>query len=491
KKPLKPAHKKSRTRWGADYFPNVPLINQDGKTVRFFDDLLKDKVVMINFIYTNCPDVCSVETARLLNVQNILGDRVGKDIFMYSITIDPDHDTPEVLKKYKEKYDVGPGWNFFTGKEDDILLLREKLGLYAEGLDAKGPSTDHNVSLVIGNQRTGKWMKRSPFDDPNFLATQVGSWLTNWRRPEDANSNTYANAPKLRNTTMGENVFRTRCSSCHSIGVRNFKSDGKRRLGPDLHGVVAKRERAWLHRWIAEPNKMLAEKDPLAMEIFEQYNKMPMPNLRLSKTEVDAVIEYMIEEDRLANEQQKATLRIKDVKPPVPKPIDGRFELVDSAGRTVTDASFRGKWMLVFFGYTFCPEVCPTTLNNIAETMNLLGPEARDVRPIFILVDPKRDLPSNLADYTAAFDQRIVGLTGSPSQVAAAAKSYNVFYQKIGKTEDYTMDHSAKVYLIGPDGRYVAQFSHKAGSEQMAARLKNILADSGRASRNSRAAKAQ
>ena len=490
KKPLKRARKKSRSRWGANHFPNVQLTTHEGKSVRFFDDLIKDKVVMVNFMYTNCPDVCSVETARLLNVKEILGDRVGKDIFMYSITIDPAYDTPEVLKSYAEKYDTGPGWTFLTGNEADILLLRKKMGLYIEGVDTKGPSKDHNVSLVIGNQSTGRWMKRSPFDDPNFLAAQVGSWLTNWRRTTDANQNSYANAPKLRAPSMGENIFRTRCSSCHTIGGAETKTAGERRLGPDLLGVIAKREPAWLARWLAEPDKMLAEKDPVAMELFEQYNRMPMPNLRLNKTEVDALIKYMGEADsRAAKTEQQATRQIQDVKPPVAKTIDGRFELIDSKGRTVTDASFRGQWMLVFFGFTYCPEVCPTTLNNIAVTMNQLGPQARDVRPIFISIDPDRDRPRELGEYTAAFDQRIVGLTGSPSQVAAAAKSYNVFYRKIGKTEDYTMDHSAKVYLIGPDGRYVAQFSHRAGPAQMAGRLKNILADSGRASRNSRAAR--
>ena len=194
--PAKPAKKRSGSRWGANHFPNISLTTQDGKKVRFFDDLIKDKVVMINFIYTNCPDVCSVETARLVNVREILGDRIGKDIFMYSITIDPDHDTPEVLKRYKEKFGIGSGWTFLTGNEDDILLLRKNLGLYLEDLDTKGPSTDHSVSFIIDNQSTGQWMKRSPFDDPNFLVTQVGSWIGNWRRPDDANKNSYTNAPK-------------------------------------------------------------------------------------------------------------------------------------------------------------------------------------------------------------------------------------------------------------------------------------------------------
>src|SRR5712671_7385198 len=109
--------------WGADYFPNVPLITQDGKVVRFYDDLLKGKAVAINLIYTTCSASCPLETARLVQVQRILGDRVGKDIFFYSISIDPKHDTPKVLKEYAQKYHTGPGWTFLTGKKSDIDLI--------------------------------------------------------------------------------------------------------------------------------------------------------------------------------------------------------------------------------------------------------------------------------------------------------------------------------------------------------------------------------
>ncbi len=98
---------KAGSVWGADYFPNVPLVTHEREIVRFFDDLIKEKVVVINFIFTRCPDVCPLETARLLEVQKILGDRVGKDVFMYSITIEPDYDTPEVLKRYAKKFPAG------------------------------------------------------------------------------------------------------------------------------------------------------------------------------------------------------------------------------------------------------------------------------------------------------------------------------------------------------------------------------------------------
>lgn len=282
-------------RWGANYFPNIPLITHEGKAVRFFDDLIKDKVVVINFIYTTCPDSCPLETARLVEVQRILGDRVGKDVFIYSITIDPERDTPEVLKKYAELYQVGPGWTFLTGNESDIILLRKKLGLYIP--EIQDGSNDHNLSLVIGNQATGRWMKSSPFENPYVLAKQIGSWLHNWKLPSQDN-NDYADAPALRQLSRGENLFRTRCAACHTIGGGDIVEVAQRRVGPDLLGVMQMRDRAWLARWLAEPEKMLREKDPIAMGLLAKYNYLPMPNMRLNEVEVDRLLEYMDTESR-------------------------------------------------------------------------------------------------------------------------------------------------------------------------------------------------
>lgn len=280
--------------WGADYFPNIPLVAHDGRSVRFFDDLIKDKVVAINFIYTNCPDACPLETAMLLDVQEILGDRIGRDVFLYSITIDPERDTPEVLRQYAEKFKIGPGWLFLTGKDADITLLRRKLGLLGEG-SPSNDLKDHNLSLIIGNQRTGRWMKASPYENPYVLATQIGSWLHNWKMPSKKESD-YANAPKVRNISRGESLFRTRCASCHTIGADDPAKPGKRQVGPDLSGVTRKRDRAWLIRWLTEPDKMLAEKEPLAIALLAEYDNVPMPNLRLNAVEIESLIAYIEEE---------------------------------------------------------------------------------------------------------------------------------------------------------------------------------------------------
>lgn len=290
-----PAADNGGSRWGANYFPNVVLTNQEGEKVRFFDDLLKDKVVVINFIYTTCPDSCPLETARLLEVQRILGDRVGKDVFMYSISIDPKRDTPAVLKEYARKFHVAPGWSFLTGRQSDITLLRKRLGLYIDEIQEED-SYDHNLSLIIGNQATGRWMTRSPFENAHFLADQIGSWLHNWKPMSSIAKDSYANAPKLRNPKLGETLFRTRCAACHTVGAGDISKPEERRAGPDLFGVTRMRDPEWLARWIAEPDKMLAEKDPIVMVLFEKYNKLPMPNMQLNELEVKAVIDFLEEE---------------------------------------------------------------------------------------------------------------------------------------------------------------------------------------------------
>ncbi|EJM55668.1 SCO family protein [Pseudomonas sp. GM48] len=283
----------SATPWGGDYFPNTLLTDQDGQQMRFFDDMIKGKVVVINFIFTTCSDSCPLETARLRQVQKLLGDRVGKDIFFYSISIDPLSDTPEVLKAYAQRFQVGPGWKFLTGEFADVTELRKKLGLFIEGID-NGRNKDHNLSLIIGNQGTGRWMKSSPFENPWILADQLANSLQNWKQPSVEES--YADAPEIRPPSKGEELFRTRCASCHSLGPLDGQGIGLHSIGPDLIGVTHQRDPAWLIRWIREPDRMLAEKDPIAMELFDRYNKIAMPNLRLDELSAQSIIDFLQEE---------------------------------------------------------------------------------------------------------------------------------------------------------------------------------------------------
>ena len=281
------------TPWGGDYFPNTLLTNQDGRQMRFFDDMIKGKVVVINFIFTSCSDSCPLETARLRQVQKLLGERVGKDIFFYSISIDPLSDTPQVLKAYAQRFKAGPGWQFLTGEFDAVTELRHKLGLFIEGVD-NGRTKDHNLSLIIGNQQTGRWMKASPFEKPWILADQLATTLQNWKQPSLEQS--YADAPEIRPPSNGEELFRTRCASCHSLGLEDGQGIGMRSIGPDLIGVTRQRDPVWLSRWIREPDRMLVQKDPVAMALFEQYGKIPMPNLRLDENAAQAIMDFLQEE---------------------------------------------------------------------------------------------------------------------------------------------------------------------------------------------------
>ena len=282
----------SASPWGANYFPNVPLTTHNGESVHFFDDVIKDKIVVINFIYTKCPDTCPLETAQLVRVQNIMGDRVGKDVFFYSISIDPEYDTPEVLREYRKRFKAN--WTFLTGKESDIIQIRRKLGLYIEEIQDE-ESNNHNVNMIIGNQATGRWMKRSPFENPYVLADQVGNWLSGWKAPPRGDD--YSNAPELRNIPRGETIFRTRCASCHTVTGNELEGA----LGPDLLGVTLKREPQWLLDWLKAPDQMLKKKDPIAMALYKQYNNLAMPNMRLNKEEALTLLDY------IANETQRIT----------------------------------------------------------------------------------------------------------------------------------------------------------------------------------------
>ncbi|MDH4870262.1 SCO family protein [Pseudomonas sp. BN515] len=280
--------------WGRDYFPNSELIDQDGQHLRFFDDLIEGKVVAINFIFTSCGDSCPLETARLRQVQKLLGDQVGRDIHFYSISIDPTHDTPEVLKAYATKFQVAPGWQFLTGDYDEITRLREKLGLLVP-VDDPGNLKQHNLSLVVGNQATGEWMKVSPFENPYILADKLGNGLQNWRKANPT-SRSYADAPIIRPPSSGEQVFRTRCSACHTLGPQDGELGDLRSVGPDLLGVTRQRDRQWLARWLKEPDRMLAEQDPLATSLFRQFNQVAMPNLQLGEQDIQALMQYMDDE---------------------------------------------------------------------------------------------------------------------------------------------------------------------------------------------------
>jgi len=275
-------------------FPNIELTTQDGRKVHFYDDLIKGKIVAVDFIYTTCGYACPLETARMVQVQQKLGDRVGKDIFFYSISIDPEHDTPRVLKDYMKKFHVGPGWTFLTGSKQQIDLLQKRLGVYT---DPRINADGHLPHLLIGNDETNQWMRANALDNPSFQARMIGEFLDNFKhsnlaeKPKDA-----GDGSPLANFDRGRYLFGRDCIACHTIGHGD-------KIGPDLAGVTRVRDHQWLMRMIQYPEQLLDGKDPIATSLLKKYNGVRMPHVWLNDTEVQFVIDFT-ERQTVAHEKE-------------------------------------------------------------------------------------------------------------------------------------------------------------------------------------------
>jgi protein SCO1/2 len=297
-----PGAARAANAWGSDYFPNSPLTTQDGQVVHFYDDVLKGKNVAINLIYTRCTASCPLETAKLAQVQRLMKDRIGKDIFFYSISIDPKHDTPEVLKAYSKKFHAGPGWTFLTGSKEDIREISKKLGLSSltDGSNKDG----HQPTLMIGNEPSGQWMMNSAVDNPNFLVAQLTNFFGGIPKDaqasaaepqETAHFSSYADMKVADIPGEGAQKFESRCSACHTVGAGDS-------IGPDLLNVTARRDRAWLVNYILEPDRMLAQHDPIAMTLFGRYKTVRMPNLHLTPEDAEKVIKHIQEQSKVAGQ---------------------------------------------------------------------------------------------------------------------------------------------------------------------------------------------
>jgi protein SCO1/2 len=173
----RPSAQQRGSRFGADYFPNVRLTTQEGREVRFYDDLLKGKTVMINFMYAECERSCPRTTANLVSVQKALGQRVGRDVFMYSITLRPEHDTPAELKRYAEAHGAKPGWLFLTGKPADIELLRRKLGFVDPDPAVDADRSSHIGLIRFGNEPRQRWTACPALSSPQQIVRSVESLL--------------------------------------------------------------------------------------------------------------------------------------------------------------------------------------------------------------------------------------------------------------------------------------------------------------------------
>ena len=277
---------------GGDYLPNVPVVTQDGKTLKFYDDVIKDKIVLINFIYTNCPDLCPLATARLSQIQEKLGDIVGHDLFLVSLTVDPERDTPERLKEFSASFSAGPGWLFLTGEPSDIRAINAKFGNKSKVL------SEHRNEIVLGNDATGEWQRDTVFGDLDRLIMDIHAMDPKWRNQ--------VRAPKFDETSNtgyalglapGQALFKKLCAPCHTIGVGD-------RVGPDLRGVTERRDRGWLESFITHPDRMRAERDPDALALVARFPGARMPALGLSEIDAGDLMTYLqAETDRLNHVQ--------------------------------------------------------------------------------------------------------------------------------------------------------------------------------------------
>ncbi|PRB84376.1 SCO family protein [Pseudomonas sp. MYb185] len=157
---------------------------------------------------------------------------------------------------------------------------------------------------------------------------------------------------------------------------------------------------------------------------------------------------------------------------PVAAPIDSEamttlHGLQDQNGQVITEHSYRDRWLLLFFGFTHCPDVCPTTLSTVAQVLERLGDDAERLQPLFITLDPERDTPALLAEYVGFFDERIQGLTGTPEQIQTVADAYGIYFKKVPTQDSYMLDHSSTLLLLGPDGQLLARFPQQTEADDM------------------------
>jgi protein SCO1 len=274
---------RAEAQWDGRYFPNVPLITHEGETVNFYDDLLDGKIVVVSFVYTDCPDICGLSTARLAQMVEWLGDRIGRDIFVYSISIDPEKDTPERLAAFRQAFGAPEGWTFLTGDREDIDLVRWKLGERSRSL------AEHRSDMVIGNAATGEWRRSSVMGSLVVATQDVLALDPDWRAsPPQAQAGQPSGqrGAYIMRDTRGEGLFISACAACHTIG------EGLR-VGPDLAGVTLRREHDWLVRFLRAPDAMLAQGDPITVELNQQFSSVRMPNLGLGEADAEDLIHYL------------------------------------------------------------------------------------------------------------------------------------------------------------------------------------------------------
>jgi protein SCO1/2 len=438
------------SRWGKGYFPSVNVVTQDGSTLQFYDDLIKDKIFVISFLFTTCRDICPLATARLAELQEKLGDSMGRDIFFYSISIDPETDTPERLKEYAATFRAGPGWLFLTGKPEDIHAIRHKLGERSRAL------SDHRNEVLLGNGVTGEWARNSVLGDLDSLALTVRGMDPKWRPDAGVARLT----PKTINFDLasrpGQALYTRLCAGCHTVG-------GGDRVGPDLLGVLGRRDRAWLVNYVSDPAKMRTQKDAVALGLAARFPTVRMPAMGISERDATDLLAH------IAYLETRHTKRLR--------PLESLLALTTHEGSRLAPELVRGRPVAVVFGFTHCPDVCPTTLLDWSNVLAGLGAEGDRLKVLFVSVDSERDTPAALKAYLSSFDPRIVALTGSTAEIAGAAGAFDALYEKVTTSSGITFDHTAKTYLINRDGRLAASIDLRTPDGERRKVLETLLAE--------------
>lgn len=277
----------AKSRFNAAYFSSAEVVDQNGKVYKFYDDLIAGKAVVINFLYLNCNDICPLTSSRVAMLIDQLGASAGRDVFVYSITMDPERDKPADLKAYYEAFGSPPGWTLLTGSVEDIRTIRWRLGERSRSLN------EHRNDVVLGNDRTGEWSRSSMYSDIEVLARYVAETARIGPlasiSPAARKSDPAAPENRMRysfNRPLGEALFIKACSTCHNIG-------GGRRIGPDLKDVTARRSRDWLERFIGNPGAMRASGDATALTISREFPGVIMPDLGLQNVDIADVLSYI------------------------------------------------------------------------------------------------------------------------------------------------------------------------------------------------------
>jgi len=295
---LAPVTAAAQTPWGKDYFPNISLTTEAGKKVKFYDDVLKGKILVVNFIFTKCGDVCPLDTAQLKKVSEILGDKMGKSIFFYSISVDPKNDTPAALTEFKKKCQIGKGWTFLTGIGGRHHADPEEIRVGACRRHADRAFDDHPAG-----ERSHGSVDQAVAVRKSADAGEPAGWASQCQR--------HAYVPRLARSRATPRLFQCRMAAMASSFIGHdaraaTRSAAATELGPDLMMATGKHADAWMKRWLREPDKMIAEGDAYATAQMKQFRNLAMPDLKLDDHAIDLLIAFMDKESVTAMEGKAA-----------------------------------------------------------------------------------------------------------------------------------------------------------------------------------------